>query len=212
MCIEPLLTSGKQSHLLYYPFYKLSLSGGELVNFTAGCEYHGYSTYVSRTWPVSGEFSDYQKAIYEIVYKAYIGGINRLRIRNKPYNNKIYNRMTLNDLYKVVIKIISQELFQQKILKCSSLKYLIERKNYLKVFPHHISNWVGLDPIDTPTISFDTPLQPGNTFSFCTALYLPPKLSEIAEEYRGISIKIGNIIEINQKGDIEILTNDIPIV
>lgn len=120
--------------------------------------------------------------------------------------------MTLNDLYKVIIKIISQELFQQKILKCSSLKYLIERKNYLKVFPHHISNWVGLDPIDTPNISFDTPLQPGNIFSFCTALYLPPKLSEIAEEYRGISIKIGNIIEINPKGDIEILTNDIPIV
>lgn len=136
----------------------------QLINFQAGCEYHGYSTYVARTWPVSGEFSEAQKKIYDIVYNAYIGGINRLRMKNQP--------VSLNDLYKIVIKLLCQGLYDYKVMKNNTLKSIIERKLYLKVFPHHVSNWLGIDPIDTPTVSFDEKLLPGNVFSFGTAIYV----------------------------------------
>ncbi len=33
----------------------------------AGCEYYGYVSDVTRTWPVSGEFSAAQKELYEVV-------------------------------------------------------------------------------------------------------------------------------------------------
>lgn len=33
-----------------------------------GCEYHGYASDVTRTWPINGKFTPQQKEIYEIVY------------------------------------------------------------------------------------------------------------------------------------------------
>ena len=33
----------------------------------AGCEYHGYVSDVTRTWPVSGQFSAAQADLYEVV-------------------------------------------------------------------------------------------------------------------------------------------------
>jgi Xaa-Pro aminopeptidase len=33
----------------------------------AGCELHGYSSDVSRTWPVGGVFNKHQRAVYEVV-------------------------------------------------------------------------------------------------------------------------------------------------
>lgn len=33
----------------------------------AGCEYHGYVSDVTRTWPVNGTFSSAQRDLYEIV-------------------------------------------------------------------------------------------------------------------------------------------------
>ena len=40
---------------------------GELVLMDAGCEYYGYVSDVTRTWPVSGKFTAAQKDLYDIV-------------------------------------------------------------------------------------------------------------------------------------------------
>ena len=36
----------------------------------AGCEYHGYVSDVTRTWPVSGQFTAVQRDLYEVVHIA----------------------------------------------------------------------------------------------------------------------------------------------
>lgn len=35
--------------------------------FTLGSEYYGYSSDITRTWPVSGKFSKEQRELYEVV-------------------------------------------------------------------------------------------------------------------------------------------------
>ena len=40
---------------------------GELLLIDAGCEYQGYASDITRTFPVNGRFSGPQKAIYELV-------------------------------------------------------------------------------------------------------------------------------------------------
>lgn len=40
---------------------------GDLVLMDAGCEYHGYVSDVTRTWPVNGKFSSAQRDLYEVV-------------------------------------------------------------------------------------------------------------------------------------------------
>lgn len=44
---------------------------GELVLMDAGCEYHGYASDITRTWPVSGKFSDPQRELYELVLRVH---------------------------------------------------------------------------------------------------------------------------------------------
>ena len=43
---------------------------GELVLMDAGCEYHGYVSDITRTWPVSGQFTAVQRDLYEVVNTA----------------------------------------------------------------------------------------------------------------------------------------------
>ena len=38
-----------------------------MVLMDAGCEYHGYVSDVTRTWPIAGKFSDAQRDLYEVV-------------------------------------------------------------------------------------------------------------------------------------------------
>ena len=42
----------------------------ELVLVDAGCEVNGYASDITRTWPVSGKFTQSQRDIYELVLKA----------------------------------------------------------------------------------------------------------------------------------------------
>ena len=42
-------------------------SAGDLVLMDAGCEYYGYVSDVTRTWPVSGKFTPAQRDLYEAV-------------------------------------------------------------------------------------------------------------------------------------------------
>lgn len=37
----------------------------------AGSEYHGYASDITRTWPVSGKFSDPQRELYEMVLRVH---------------------------------------------------------------------------------------------------------------------------------------------
>ena len=34
-----------------------------------GCEYHGYASDITRTWPVNGTFTEPQRELYEVVLR-----------------------------------------------------------------------------------------------------------------------------------------------
>lgn len=39
----------------------------QLLLMDAGCEYHGYASDVTRTWPVSGRYTPEQRQVYDMV-------------------------------------------------------------------------------------------------------------------------------------------------
>lgn len=49
---------------------------GQLLLMDAGCERHGYVSDVTRTWPVSGQFSEPQLAVYDLVLEVYRRGLH----------------------------------------------------------------------------------------------------------------------------------------
>lgn len=45
-----------------------TLRSGDLVLFDGGCEYQGYCSDVTRTWPIDGRFSPAQRDVYQVVH------------------------------------------------------------------------------------------------------------------------------------------------
>jgi intermediate cleaving peptidase 55 len=48
-------------------YFIFSFREGELVLVDGGGEYNGYASDITRTWPVSGKFSESQKELYQAV-------------------------------------------------------------------------------------------------------------------------------------------------
>jgi Xaa-Pro aminopeptidase len=45
----------------------LQVGDGQVLLMDAGCEYHGYVSDVTRTWPVIGRYTAEQRQVYETV-------------------------------------------------------------------------------------------------------------------------------------------------
>ena len=62
--------SGVNACVLHYTENNARMRGGDLVLIDAGCEYEGYAADITRTFPVSGQFSPEQRALYDLVLAA----------------------------------------------------------------------------------------------------------------------------------------------
>jgi len=61
--------SGLNNLILHYFNNTRQTQNGDLVVMDVGAKYHGYSSDITRTIPVSGKFTDVQKEIYSMVLK-----------------------------------------------------------------------------------------------------------------------------------------------
>ena len=98
-----------------FPVLVVLSRDGELVLMDAGSEFHGYSSDITRTWPVSGKFSEPQRELYELV----------LRVQKKCLKVRVVSILTLRQqllaaslsgwrtvtLSTVVLFLLRQRLF-----------------------------------------------------------------------------------------------------
>jgi Xaa-Pro aminopeptidase len=71
--------SGPFATILHYDKSERRMQSGDVVVIDIGAEYSGYSADVTRTYPVSGKFSDRQREIYQIVLEAQKAAIARIK-------------------------------------------------------------------------------------------------------------------------------------
>ena len=71
--------SGPNACVLHYRKNDRTIRAGDLLLIDAGCEYGYYASDVTRTFPVGGDFSAEQRAIYELVLEAQMVGIRATR-------------------------------------------------------------------------------------------------------------------------------------
>lgn len=67
---------------------------------------------------------------------------------------------------------------------------------------------MGLDTHDTPTISRDTPLQPGMVITIEPGVYFAKQSSQLPEKFKGVGIRIEDDVLVTENG-CEVLTSDI---
>lgn len=182
--------SGDNACILHYTENNQGLKAGDLVLIDAGCEWQGYASDITRTFPVSGAFSNEQKQLYELVLNAQLAAFDVI----KPDN-------TIKQASDVVIAVITQGLIDLGILK-GKLTDNIERQTYRQFYMHGLSHWLGLDVHDVGNYKIDgqdRPLKTGMVLTVEPGIYIAPD-ADVDSKWCGIGIRIEDNLLITQSG------------
>lgn len=69
LAYPPVVAGGKNATTIHYINNCQVIESSEMVLMDAGCEYGGYTSDITRTWPINGSFTDAQKTLYQVVQR-----------------------------------------------------------------------------------------------------------------------------------------------
>lgn len=179
--------SGPNACILHYRAGRRVCQSGELILIDAGCEFDGYASDVTRTFPVSGTFTPAQASVYEVVLAAQISAIDKCRVGN-----------TVADIHNEAVRVLVQGLLTLKLLT-GSVEENIESKAYRRFYMHGTGHWIGMDVHDVGPNERDgesRALEPGMVCTVEPGIYIAPDDDTVPELYRGIGIRIEDDIHI----------------
>lgn len=159
------------------------LKDGDLVLMDSGCQYHGYCSDQSRTFPVNGKFTEPQAEIYSLVLRA-----NEECIRQSKVGKSLF------ELHHLSKEILADGLRTLKILPDDPIKAAMGLRQF---YPHSIGHWLGIDVHDCHSVPSNTPLRPNMAITIEPGLYLPVH-SGVPDKYKGIGIRIEDNVVITQ--------------
>ncbi len=194
---------GSNACILHYIENRQPLKDGDLVLIDAGCEYQGYAADITRTFPVNGQFSDAQKAVYEIVLEAQRVAIDACRIGNnynKPHDDSLM--------------VIVDGLRDLKLLK-GSRDEILETGSYKEFYMHRVGHWLGMDVHDAGDYKVDgansswREFEAGMVTTIEPGIYIHADNKKVPAKWRGIGIRIEDDIAIKKNGP-ESMTSAVP--
>jgi Xaa-Pro aminopeptidase len=192
--------SGPNACVLHYRKNDRRIERGDLLLIDAGCEYGYYASDVTRTFPIGGQFSREQQAIYELVLEAQLEGIGGSRIG-----------ATLDDIHRRTVEIVTRGLVALGLL-AGELDKLMETGAYKRFFMHRTSHWLGMDVHDVGLYFVDgkpRPLEAGMVLTVEPGIYIAPDEATVGPEWRGIGVRIEDDVLVTESAP-EVLTEGIP--
>jgi len=195
-----ILASGPNATILHYNANNRQIQENDLVLIDAATEYEYYDSDVTRTIPASGEFSDEQKAVYNIVLEAQLAAIEMVK-PGKRYEH--FNKKATQVITKGLVKL---GLLSGKVAK------LIEENEQRKFYMHNAGHWLGLDTHDVGKLKINgksRAFEPGMVITVEPGIYIDAETEGVPEKYRNIGIRIEDDVLVTKDGN-EILTADIP--
>lgn len=197
LAYPPVVATGSNATTIHYINNCQMTKTGETVLMDAGCEYGGYTSDITRTFPVDGKFTDAQKILYEIVLQTQTNLIRILQEKS----------CSLDELFEVMCLELGKCLKEIGFIPKHLAGVDLARAAY-KFCPHHVSHYLGMDVHDTPSISRAMKLEPGMVFTIEPGLYISKDSRIVPEEFRGIGIRIEDdaLMLPNQK--LQILTEN----
>ncbi len=194
-CVETayptIVASGSNACVLHYTKSNRAFQNQDLFLIDAGGEWQGYAADITRTYPVRGQWTREQQAIYELVLAAQEEAIKCIRPDCE------WTRMQT-----VIVKILTQGLLDLGILK-GSLEGLIQSQAYKPFYMHNSGHWLGLDVHDVG--SYYDKRQPrllasGMVLTVEPGIYISPQQPGIEDKWRGIGVRIEDDILVTAMG------------
>ena len=204
---QSIVGGGENATILHYKSNSDSIAEGDLVLVDAGCEVSGYASDITRTWPVSGSFSEPQKEIYELVLRAQMASIESCQAGN-PWTS----------MHHTASRVLAQGLIDIGVLNCSLDEALGEDFDgpFRRFFMHGTGHMLGLDVHDVGggRQGDDGPvrqLEPGMVLTVEPGLYFGSWRDdvEVPERYAGIGIRIEDDVLVTADGPV-VLTSNCP--
>ena len=195
--------SGANACVLHYIENSAKMNDGDLVLIDAGCEYQGYASDITRTFPINGKFSGEQKAIYEIVLESQLAAIDACELGRR-----------FNEPHDASVRVITQGLKDLGLLK-GDLDSLIESKAYVDFYMHRAGHWMGMDVHDVGDYKVDgansewRELEAGMVTTIEPGIYIHADNEKVDPRWRGMGVRIEDDVLIRKKGQ-EILTQGVP--
>jgi Xaa-Pro aminopeptidase len=197
LAYPPVVASGKNSTTIHYINNTQIVNDNDMVLLDAGCEYGGYSSDITRTWPVNGQFTEPQRVLYEIV----------LHLQQDLMKTLLnVGGSTLDELFDTMCLRLGKYLQEIHLIPRDKSGYELARAAY-KFCPHHVSHYLGMDVHDTALVSRSNKLIPGNVFTVEPGIYIANERTDVPEEFRGLGLRIEDDVMVTPDMKIEVLTS-----
>jgi Xaa-Pro aminopeptidase len=208
-----IVASGANACILHYVENTRRMESADLLLIDAGCEYGYMAADITRTFPVSGRFTGPQRAIYEVVLRAQLAGIDAA----KP-------GVKYEAIHDAARRVLTEGLVDLKLLP-RGVADSLAMHHYREFYMHGTGHWLGMDVHDVGDYRIDRKsrvLEPGMVLTVEPGLYFDPDrdtatfhLREYSEEEsweRRLRLGAGAAkkIEDEEKAKAEKITHTIP--
>ncbi len=183
--------TGENATVLHYVTNRDKLNGDDVLLIDAGCEYDFYAADITRSFPVSGQFTSAARDAYQAVLTAQKAAIQDVAVG-----------VRYNELQERTVRRLTQALIDLGALK-GGLDESIETEAYKAFYPHRVGHWLGMDVHDVGSY-YDAAgewreLEPGMVVTVEPGLYFPID-ADVPEGLRGLGIRIEDDIVVTAEG------------
>jgi Xaa-Pro aminopeptidase len=198
-----IIGSGDNATVLHYTVNNDTCDDGEVLLIDAGCEYRGYASDITRSWPVNGKFSEAQSEIYQIVLDSQEAAIAECRVGN-PYDAP----------HKTARRVLAEGLIRLGVITQPLEEALSGDGDLNKWYMHNTGHWLGLDVHD---VGIYQPggeprlLEEGMVMTVEPGLYFGAWRPDVdcPDRYANIGIRIEDDVLITSNGP-DVLSSDCP--
>lgn len=191
MAYDAIVAGGPRACTLHYTANNQALTPGELLLVDAGAEVQHYAADITRTYPINGTFSQEQRLIYELVWRAQKKGMASVR-----------PGAAWDGIQKAVVQELTTGLVELGLLR-GTVDDLIAVGAYQPFYMHNASHWLGLDVHDAGAYIQDgvpRVLKPGMTLTMEPGLYIASDCELVDEKWRGIGVRIEDDLLVTEDG------------
>ncbi len=192
---DTIAASGAHACILHWTRNDGPVVPGELILLDAGIELESYYTAdITRTFPISGAFTEVQRRVYEAVREAADAAFAVVR-----------PGIVFREIHAAAMVVIAAKTAEWGLLPVSADQSLEPDHQYHRRYMvHGTSHHLGIDVHDCAQarreLYLEGALEAGMVFTIEPGLYFQPDDLTVPREYRGIGVRIEDNILVTESG------------
>jgi len=195
-----IVAAGANSTILHYRAGEAPLADGQVCLVDAGGEYDLYTADVTRTFPVSGEFTKAQRDLYQLCLAVQKEGIAAVR-----------PGVSVDTIHDLTVRRLAEGFVALGLLE-GPAEARVEDKSYRRYYMHRTSHWLGMDVHDVGDYypgGKSRALAPGMVLTVEPGIYVAADDAAAPAEMRGVGIRIEDDVLVTADGR-DVLTAAVP--